>query len=72
MSDTNNMDLVYPLDLVQRLQNFDPQPIEPGYLGEEIATLMDRAAAVIEEQAKAITDLKGQITDLMYALENPS
>jgi hypothetical protein len=63
-----NLEMIDPDDIIKRLQNFDPQPIEPGYLGEEIAKLMDDAASLIEDQARRITDLKGHVADLSYEL----
>src|SRR5688572_16715076 len=43
--------------LLRRLEQFDPQPIEPGYLGEDIAATMDDAAALIRFQSKKIAEL---------------
>ena len=51
-----------PGDIVKRLQNFDPQPIEPGYLGDGIAKLMDEAASLILSDAEKIDTLRNALT----------
>jgi hypothetical protein len=51
--------------IVQLLENFNPQPIEPGYLGEEISQLMYDAAAIIRRKDETIKNLEVRISDLL-------
>lgn len=51
--------------IVRRLENFNPQPIEPSYLGEEISQLMYDAACIIRRRDETIRSMEARISDLL-------